>query len=73
MNHMRLLESTGLVRYEKLAPAALPAAQDTSAYAMAKANVGGQPASSGLLWGVLIVAIGLAGAVTIRVFTQSRR
>jgi hypothetical protein len=30
MNHMKLLESTGLVQYQKLAPAALPAAQDTS-------------------------------------------
>lgn len=33
MNHLQLLESTGLVRYERLPPAALPPEQDVSAWA----------------------------------------
>jgi predicted outer membrane protein len=72
MNHMKLLESTGLVRYERLAPAALPAAQDTSTYALAKANAGGPPANSALLWAVLLGTLGLATAATIRIFVQRR-
>jgi len=70
MNHMKLLESTGLVRFDRLAPAALPAAQDTSGYALAKANAGGAPVDSALLWVVLIVTLGLAAAATARMFAS---
>jgi predicted outer membrane protein len=68
MNHMKMLESTGIVRYDKLAPAALPAAQDTSTWALARANAGsGSPLNSALLWIVLTVGLGLATVVTVRV------
>jgi predicted outer membrane protein len=67
MNHMQMLESTGIVRYERLAPAALPAAQDTSALALAQANAGvAPPVNPELLWIVLIVTLGLAVATTVR-------
>ncbi|MEV6489080.1 DUF4142 domain-containing protein [Actinoplanes sp. NPDC051633] len=73
MNHMKMLESTGIVRFEKLAPAALPAAQDTSTLALAQANAGsGPPVDSTVLWLVLVVTLGLAGAVTMRVLTGRR-
>jgi predicted outer membrane protein len=70
MNHMKLLESTGLVRYDRLAPAALPAAQDTSTYALAQANAGGPPLDSSVLWVVLIGTFGLAAATTARIFIR---
>jgi hypothetical protein len=62
MNHMKLLESTGLVQYQKLAPAALPAAQDTSQLTIARANAGtAPPLSPAVLWVVLLGTLGLAG------------
>jgi predicted outer membrane protein len=71
MNHMKLLESTGIVRYDRLAPAALPAAQDTSALALARANAGsGPPVHPTLLWTVLIVTLGLASVATVRVLSS---
>ncbi len=68
MNHMQMLESTGIVRYDQLAPAALPAAQDTSILALARANAGvAPPVNPALLWIVLIVTLGLATVATVRV------
>jgi predicted outer membrane protein len=72
MGHMQMLESTGLVRYEQLAPAALPAAQDTSMYALAQANTGGAPASTGLLWAVLAGTLALAGITSYRILGRRR-
>ena len=71
MNHMKLLESTGLVQYQKLAPAALPAAQDTSHLAIARANAGSAPPFSPMvLWMVLIGTLGLATFVAARLIRQ---
>jgi predicted outer membrane protein len=71
MNHMKLLESTGLVQYQKLAPAALPAAQDTSQLAIARANAGtAPPLSPAVLWAVLLGTLGLAAVVSTRLLRQ---
>jgi predicted outer membrane protein len=73
MNHMKMLESTGLVQYQKLAPAALPAAQDTSQLALARANAGtGPPVSPVFLWSVLVVMLACGTVAGVRLF-QSRR
>lgn len=73
MNHMQMLESTGIVRYERLAPAALPPAQDTSALALAQANASvGPPVNRGLLWIVLIVTLGLICVTTVRILSGRR-
>ncbi|WP_199516666.1 DUF4142 domain-containing protein [Nucisporomicrobium flavum] len=73
MNHMKMLESTGLVRYEMLAPAALPAAQDTSSLAMARANAGiNPPLSTGVLWAVLAAMAALALFTGARLYLRTR-
>lgn len=54
MTHMQLLETTGLVRYEQLPPAALPPAEDASFLGAAGANASiAPPANPLLLWAVL--------------------
>lgn len=71
MQHMQMLESTGLVRYDKLAPAALPPAQDTSQLALAQANIGTRPlVDPRLLWVVLIVMTGVAAAAARRIYLR---
>lgn len=73
MNHMKMLESTGLVRYEMLAPAALPAAQDTSSLALARANTGiSPPVSPAVLWILLAAMIALGLATGVRLYTRTR-
>jgi predicted outer membrane protein len=68
MNHMQMLESTGLVQYEKLPPAALPPAQDTSGLAIAEANTSiAPPFSMVTLWVVVLLAVGLGGITVLRV------
>jgi hypothetical protein len=68
MNHMQMLESTGMVQYEKLPPAALPPAQDTSVLAIAEANTGINPPFNTLtLWIVVLVAVGVGGITGLRV------
>lgn len=67
MTHMRLLESTGLVRYTELPPAAVPGPQDTSGLALARANVGPGPGFSPMLiWGVLVAALLTAVVTAVR-------
>ena len=67
MHHMQMLESTGLVRYTELPPAAIPAAQDSSRLALAEANAGGStPASPAVIWVTLIAAIGVGAMMVIR-------
>lgn len=67
MNHMKMLESTGLVQYQKLPPAAIPPAQDLSTLGMAAANAGVNPPVTPLvLWMLLI------GALVIGAFTSFR-
>ncbi|SNY25686.1 DUF4142 domain-containing protein [Paractinoplanes atraurantiacus] len=73
MNHMKMLESTGLVQYEKLPPAALPPAQDVSKIGIAAANAGvTPPVSPMVLWMMLIGAAGLAGLAAVRVMRVRR-
>lgn len=74
MKHMQMLESTGLVRYQELAPAALPPAQDTSQLALAQANVGiGPVVDQRLLWVVLLVMSGVAAVAARRIYVRRSR
>ncbi|XVV10107.1 DUF4142 domain-containing protein [Actinoplanes sp. CA-131856] len=67
MNHMKMLESTGLVQYEKLPPAAMPPAEDVSGLGIAAANAGvSGPVSGTVLWTLLAGAVGLAGLTVFR-------
>ncbi|GAA0549872.1 hypothetical protein GCM10010172_34950 [Paractinoplanes ferrugineus] len=67
MHHMQMLETTGLVQYEKLPPAAMPPAQDLSAMGIAVANTGVTPPVSPIvLWIVLAAAIAAVGTVGVR-------
>ena len=73
MNHMKMLESTGLVRYDKLPPAAMPPAQDLSTMGLAEANAGNSPPlNPALLWALLVAAVALAGFTLLRL-TRNRR
>jgi predicted outer membrane protein len=68
MNHMKMLESTGLVRYQELPPAAL-AAQDTSTRAIAQANAPlASPISQLQMWILLIGMLVIGGMASIRLF-----
>jgi predicted outer membrane protein len=74
MNHMNLLESTNLVRFDQLAPAALPPAQDTSGAALARANVvGPPPVAPAVIWAALIAMLSMAGLATARTFARRGR
>jgi predicted outer membrane protein len=67
LNHMKLLESTGLVEYGQLPPAAMPPAEDLSAMGLATANAGsGPPVSPVVLWSLLIGTLALGGLATFR-------
>ncbi|MDY7087599.1 MAG: DUF4142 domain-containing protein [Actinomycetota bacterium] len=67
MNHMKMLESTNLVQYERLPPAALPPAQDVSSLGIAEANAGvTPPVSTTVLVGVLVVMLGVASVTVFR-------
>ncbi len=69
MTHMTLLESTGLVRYNDLPPAALPDPPDDSVLAAARANaVPGSTLNSSMIWVVLLAALAVGAVATIRVF-----
>jgi predicted outer membrane protein len=69
MTHMTLLESTGLVRYAELPPVAVPAPQDNSLAANAKANAEfGTGLNTTAIWAVLLGALALGGIATVRVF-----
>jgi predicted outer membrane protein len=72
-NHMKLLESTGLVQYEKLPPAAMPPAQDLSTMGLAQANAGVSPPLSPVaLWALLAATVALA-AFTVFRLARNRR
>jgi predicted outer membrane protein len=73
MHHMQMLESTGLVQYGKLPPAAMPPAQDLTAMGMAQANAGlSAPIPPSFLW---LLAAGMAGIAAIAAvrLVRSRR
>ena len=72
-DHMAMLESTGLVRWQQMPPAALPPAQSDSLIAAAKA---GAPApsvgvSTTIVWAVFLLALGVGGVSTWRILRRS--
>lgn len=71
MTHMTLLESTGLVKYNALPPAGLPAEQAPAGsldeVALARTGVG-SGFSPTMIWGILLVALAIGGAATYRMF-----
>ncbi|MCW6003288.1 DUF4142 domain-containing protein [Micromonospora sp. CPCC 205371] len=71
LNHMTLLESTGLVRYAALPPAGLPADQapaDSLQEAALARSATGSGFSPTAIWGVLLVALVIGGVFTYRMF-----
>ncbi|HEY0535150.1 MAG TPA: DUF4142 domain-containing protein [Actinoplanes sp.] len=73
MHHMQMLESTGLVQYAKLPPAAIPPAQDLSAMGMAQADAGlSPPFPPAVLWLLVIGAVGVGGLASIRLLRGRR-
>jgi predicted outer membrane protein len=71
MDHMTMLESTGLVRYKELPPAALPAPANDSVLAAAQASaVPGSQINGMAIWVVLLAALVLGTAATFRVMRR---
>jgi predicted outer membrane protein len=73
-NHMQMLESTGLVRWQQLPPPALPPAQSDSLVAAAAANAGtggGVRVSTTVVWLVFLLALGTGGFATFRILRRS--
>jgi predicted outer membrane protein len=69
LNHMKMLESTGLVQYEKLPPAAMPPAEDLSTMGLASANAGvNPPVNPTVLWTILIGVAGLGCLASLRLY-----
>lgn len=68
-NHMALLESTGMVRYNSLPAVTLPVAGDDSQFALAQSNSApGSSLNGPIIWVVLLVALVVGAVATIRVF-----
>jgi predicted outer membrane protein len=73
LNHMKMLESTGLVEYGQLPPAAMPPAEDLSAMGIAAANAGVNPPASPLvLWTVFIGMVGIGALASMRLLRGRR-
>ncbi|MGN9810917.1 DUF4142 domain-containing protein [Micromonospora sp. BQ11] len=71
-NHMKMLESTGLVRWAELPPAALPAPGQDGLLAAASANTGPQMSvSSTVVWLVFLAALGTGGIATWRMLRRT--
>jgi len=73
-DHMAMLESTGLVRWQQLPPAALPPAQSDSLVAAAAANVGtggGAEVSTTVVWAVFLLALATGGFATWRLLRRT--
>ncbi|NJP33203.1 DUF4142 domain-containing protein [Micromonospora thermarum] len=71
-NHMQMLESTGLVRWAELPPAALPAPGEDGLLAAASANTAPQfGVSSALVWLVFLAALGTGGVATWRMLRRT--
>ncbi|MFF4889993.1 DUF4142 domain-containing protein [Micromonospora chersina] len=73
-NHMLMLESTGLVRWQQLPPPAMPPAQSDSLIAAAGANVGSSgrvQVSTTVVWAVFLLALGTGGYATWRLLRRS--
>ncbi|MCM0677020.1 DUF4142 domain-containing protein [Micromonospora phytophila] len=72
MHHMQMLESTGLVRWPELPPAALPAPGNDGLLAAASANAGPQVGvSSTVVWLVFLAALGTGGIATYRILRRN--
>ncbi|WBB66452.1 DUF4142 domain-containing protein [Micromonospora sp. WMMD812] len=72
MHHMQMLESTGLVRWPELPPAALPAPGNDGLLAAASANSGpGAGVSSTVVWLVFLAALGTGGLATYRLLRRT--
>ena len=73
LGYLQTLESPGLVRYEKLAPAAIPPAQDLSTMGMAQADAGiSPPTSPALLWLLAAGAAATAAITALRIHRGRR-
>ena len=73
-NHMLMLESTGLGRWQQLPPPAMPPAQSDSLIAAAGANVGsggGARVSTTLVWAVFLLALSTGGYATWRLLRRT--
>ena len=71
-HHMQMLESTGLVRWPELPPAAMPAPGEDGLLAAASANSGPQVGvSSTVVWLVFLAALGTGGIATYRMLRRS--
>jgi predicted outer membrane protein len=69
INQMTLLESTGLVQFDKLPPGGLPPAQDLSSLGMAQADAGVvPPASPATLWALFVGMAAVACLASVRMF-----
>jgi predicted outer membrane protein len=67
MDHLTLLESTGLVRYTALPPVALPPPPNDSVLAVAQANdVPGGGVDGSVIWVVLLAALAVGAVATFR-------
>jgi len=73
MHHMQMLESTGLVQYAKLPPAAMSADQELFTAGTAHVSPGAGPSiSSTLLWLLGAGVVGIAGIVAVRNMRRRR-
>jgi predicted outer membrane protein len=71
MHHMQMLESTGLVQYAKLPPAAMSPGQDLSATGTTHADAA--PAiSPTLLWLIVAAVAGIAAVAAVHVVSRRR-
>ncbi|WKU02426.1 DUF4142 domain-containing protein [Micromonospora sp. HUAS LYJ1] len=73
-DHMAMLESTGLVRWQQMPPAAIPAAQNDSLVAAAQAGANSGPSvgvSTTVVWAVFLLALGAGGYATWRITRRS--
>jgi predicted outer membrane protein len=70
MHHMQMLESTGLVQYAKLPPAAMSPGQDL--YGERTAQAGAAAISPALLWLLVAGLAGIAGIATVGIIRRGR-
>jgi predicted outer membrane protein len=70
MHHMQMLESTGLVQYAKLPPAAMSPGQDL--YGDRTARAGAAAISPALLWLLVAGLAGIAGIATVGIIRRGR-
>jgi predicted outer membrane protein len=73
MHHMQMLESTGLVQYAKLPPAAMSPDQELSAAGTAHVDAGAAPSiSPTLVWLFAAGIVGLAAIAAVRMVGRRR-